>query len=72
MNNIVAKLGVACTASLVVTESVSLEPLWNALITLGISIISVLAVEGINFLTKFIKYHTKKYEDKEDNKDVKN
>ena len=68
MNNLFVKLGVACSTSLVVTEAVNLEPLWNALITLALSVVSVLMVEGINWLRMFIKNHTKEKED-EDKKD---
>ena len=65
MKNLLAKMGVAGTTSIVVVDAVNLEPLWNALITLAISIISVLAVEGINWLKNYIISHTKKV-DKED------
>lgn len=64
MNNLVAKLSVACATSLLVTESVNLEPLFNALITLAISVVSVLTIEGIAWLRSFIKKHTKKNEEK--------
>lgn len=65
MNNVLVKLGLASTSSIIVTEAVNLEPLWNALITLAISIVSVLSVEGINWLKNYIIKHTKKDEDKE-------
>lgn len=65
MKNIIAKLSVAGTSSILVSEAVNLEPLWNALITLGISIISVFAVEGIAWLKSFIKKHIKKNEEDE-------
>ena len=58
MNNILAKLGLAGTTSIVVTEAVSLDVLWNALITLAISVLSVLAVEGVALLKKYLQ---KKY-----------
>lgn len=50
MNNLLTKLGVASTSSIIVTEAVNLDALWSALISLGVSILSVLAVEGISFL----------------------
>lgn len=65
MNNVLVKLGLASTSAIIVTEAVNLEPLWNALITLAISIVSVLSVEGINWLKNYIIKHTKKDEDKE-------
>lgn len=63
MTNTLIKLGVACTSSVMVVESVNLEPLWNALITLAISIVSVLTVDGIAWLRTKIKKDTKKDED---------
>lgn len=55
MNTLLAKLGVAGTTSVVVTEAVQLDALYSALITLAISIVSVLAVEGVEWLKSFIK-----------------
>lgn len=68
--NLLSKIGVASTTSIIVTEAVNLEPLWNALITLALSIVSVLAVEGVNWLKNYIIKHTAKVDedkDKEDN-----
>lgn len=62
MNNIFTKLLVSSTASLLVVENVNLEPLWNALITLAISIVSVLTIEGVAWLRAYIKKHTAKEE----------
>lgn len=55
MNTTLIKMGVACTSSVMVVEAVNLEPLWNALITLAISIVSVLTVDGIAWLKNKIK-----------------
>ena len=63
MNNLIAKLSVACGTSLIVTEAVSLEPLWNALITLAISIVSVLTIDGIAWLRTKLRKEIKKDED---------
>ena len=63
MNNLIAKLSVACGTSLIVTEAVSLEPLYNALITLAISIVSVLTIDGINWLRTKLRKEIKKDED---------
>lgn len=60
MRNLLTKLGLAGTSSLVVTEAVQLDTLWNALITLAVSICSVLAVEGVQWLKSYIKSKTKK------------
>ena len=67
MNNFFTKLGVAGVTSVAVVESVNLEPLWNALITLAISVVSVLAIDGIAWLKGFIKKHTIKDEKDESN-----
>ena len=55
MTKLVYKFGLAGISSIAVVESVSLEPIWNALVTLAISIISVLMVEGIQFLRKYLQ-----------------
>lgn len=63
MNTLFAKLSVAGLTSVAVVESVNLEPLWNALITLAISIVTVLTIDGIEWLKAKIKKDTKKTED---------
>lgn len=50
MNNLINKVIIASGASLVVTENVQLQPLWTALITLAVSVITVLTAEGIAWL----------------------
>ena len=63
MNTLFTKLSVAGLTSVAVVESVNLEPLWNALITLAISIVTVLTIDGIEWLKAKIKKDTKKTED---------
>lgn len=70
MDNLFIKLGVAGTTSIIVTEAVNPAPLLNALITLGVSIVTVLSIEGVAWLKAFIKKHTTKDTDEED-KEVK-
>lgn len=65
MNNIVAKLTASIGASLIVTESVNLEPLWTALITFAVSIITVATVEGIAWLKAWFKAKKAKSEAEE-------
>lgn len=60
MNKLLPKLLLASTASLTVTEAVNLEPLWNALITLAVSLLSVLTIEGIAWLRAWFKARTPK------------
>ena len=66
MNKLLAKLLVASTASVTVTETVNLEPLWNALITLAVSLVSVLTIEGIAWLRAWLKGHTPKDKNKDE------
>ena len=68
MKNLIAKIGVAGSTSLVLTESLNLDVLYNALITLAVSVLSVLAVEGVNWLKNYIISKTKKV-DKEEKED---
>ena len=63
MNQLFTKLGVAGVTSVAVVESVNLEPLWNALITLAISIVTVLTVDGMEWLKSKIKKDIKKTEE---------
>ena len=68
MNTVPIKLGLAGTASVVATEVVNADMLVSALITLAISVLSVLTVEGVNWLRKWIVAKTNeiKNKDKED------
>ena len=54
MNKLFTKIGVASTSSIILNEAISLDALWSALLSLGVSIISVLAVEGISLLKSWI------------------
>ena len=70
MDKLLLKLGMAGTMSIVVSEAVNPAPLLNALITLGVSVVTVLSIEGVAWLKAFIKKHTAKDTDEED-KEVK-
>ena len=70
MGKLLAKLALSAGASLTVVESAQLEGLWNALLTLAISLISVLTIEGISWLKASLKKkrleaeaESKKYEE---------
>ena len=65
MNTLFAKLSIAGVSSVAVVEAVNLEPLWNALITLAISIVTVLTVDGIEWLKAKIQRDIKKTEEKD-------
>ena len=70
MGKLLAKLALSAGASLTVVESAQLEGLWNALLTLAISLISVLTIEGISWLKAYLtkkrleaEADSKKYEE---------
>ena len=67
MNYIIQKLGLAGTTSVVLTETLKLDTLWNALITLAVSVASVLAVEGVAWLKKFLQKKAQEIKLKKDN-----
>ena len=60
MNNLFTKIVIATGASLTITENVNLQPLWTALITLAVSLITVLSVEGVAWLREWFKSKTAK------------
>ena len=67
------EVGVAATASTVVATSVDASPLLTALISLGVTIVTVVGSELVKFMVAFLKSKRKKYEDnsldKEDKKE---
>ena len=65
MNNIVNKLLIASGASLIVTENVNLNPLYTALITLAVSLITVFTYEGVAWLKAWFKAKKAKAEKEE-------
>ena len=62
MGKLLAKLGLSAGASLTVVETAQLDSLWNALITLAISLISVLTIEGISWLKAWLQKRKAKEE----------
>lgn len=64
MKDLLTKLGVASTSSVVITEAISLDTLWSALVSLGVSILSVLAVEGISLLKSYLLSKKKELDEK--------
>lgn len=65
MDKIITKIGIAFGSSLAVCEAVNLEPLWTALITLAVSVITVLSVEGVAWLRAYLKAQKAKREAEE-------
>lgn len=70
MNQLLTKIGLASTSSLILTEAINLDTLWSALISVAVSVLSVLAVEGVNVLRAYFNSKSRKYENTE-NKDDK-
>lgn len=65
MDKILAKMGISFGVSLAVNEAVNLQPLWTALITFAVSILSVLTVEGVAWLRAWLKSKRAKSEAEE-------
>lgn len=63
MKNLFTKIGIAFGTSVAVVESVNLQPLWNALITLAVSVVTVLSVEGVAWLRAWLKNKRAKQEE---------
>lgn len=62
------KLGIAFGTSTVLAESLSLEPLWTALITFGVSVVTLVGGEVIKWLVAFFKKKTHDLEESDKEK----
>ena len=74
VNSAIIEVGVAATASTAVATVVDASPLLTALISLGVTIVTVVGAELVKFLVAFFKKKTeelenKKSEDKQDKKE---
>ena len=69
MSAAIIEVGVAATASTVVATAVDASPLLTALISLGVTIVTVVGSELVKFLVAYLKSKTKKYEEKEKEED---
>ena len=67
----VGELVVSTGVSTAVCSSVSAEPLLTALITFGVSIVTIVGGELIKFAVAFIQSKTKKYKDEKETKEDK-
>ena len=65
MNAAIIEVGVAATASTVVATSVDASPLLTALISLGVTVVTVVGSELVKLAVAWIKNKRSKYEDKE-------
>lgn len=64
MSAAVIEVGVAATASTVVATSVDASPLLTALISLGVTIVTVVGAGLVKFLVAFFKKKTEELENK--------
>lgn len=72
MSNNLIELGVSTAGSFAISTAVSAEPLLTALITFGVSIVTLVGSELIKLAVAFLKNKRKKYEDEtEEKKDNK-
>ena len=69
MESLLFEFAVAMPTSFAVAESISADNLITALITFGISLITLVGGELIKFLVAFFKNKTKKFDD--ENKEEK-
>lgn len=65
MNHIFTKVAISFGASATVAESVKLDSLWTALITLAVSVLTCLSVEGVAWLRAYFKAKKAKSEAEE-------
>ena len=65
------KLGVAFGTSTVLAESLSLEPLWTALITFGVSVVTLVGGEIIKWLVAYFKKKTHDIEEQDSQENKK-
>ena len=65
MDKILTKIGIAFGTSVAVNEAVNLQPLWTALITLAVSVVTILTVEGTAWLRAYLKAKKAKREAEE-------
>lgn len=65
MNTLFAKVAISFGASATVAESVKLDSLWTALITLAVSVLTCISVEGVSWLRAYFKAKKAKREAEE-------
>ena len=68
MNDFINKLIISSGASLVVTENLQLQPLYTALITFAVTLITILTYEGGAWLKAYLKAKKAKAEKEEKSK----
>ena len=65
MDKLFTKLGISFGVSVAVAENVNLQPLWTALITFAVSVLTVLTVEGVAWLRAWFQKKRAKEEAEE-------
>ena len=75
MGSAIVEVGVAAATSTAVATAVDASPLLTALISLGVTIVTVVGAELVKFLVAFLKKKTEELEgkskDKQDKKEEK-
>lgn len=65
------QIGISTGGSVVVSTAVSADPLLTALITLGVSLITILSTEGVKLLASWLKAKREEIEKKHSESDKK-
>ena len=68
----ISKLGLAFGTSTILAESLSLEPLWTALLTFGVSVVTLVGGEIIKWLVAYFKKKTHDIEEQDNNEHKEN
>lgn len=71
MSSAVIEIGVAAVSSTAVATAVDASPLLTALISLGVTIVTVVGAELVKFLVAFFKKKTEELENKDKDKQDK-
>ena len=69
MSSFLVELGVAVPTSMAIATNVSVEPLITALITFGVSVVTLVGGEVIKWLVAFFKKKTQDIENSKDKKE---
>lgn len=71
MSSAIVEIGVAAVSSTAVATAVDASPLLTALISLGVTIVTVVGAELVKFLVAFFKKKTEELENKSKDKEDK-
>lgn len=63
MEKLILELGFSVSTSTIISTAINLEPLLTALVSFGVSLVTIVGGEVIKFLVAFLKNKTKKYDE---------